>query len=254
MKNILNRAGILFSKESRLIEIKKAQTIIFIGDTHGDLEASQKVIKDYLKTENTIVFLGDYVDRGKQSKENLDFLIKTKVENPNQVYLLQGNHEGHRIAKIVPANFWDNLNKEDYEKYAWVVEKMPFAITVNGILALHGSLPDIEKIEQINDIKLGSKPWTSLIWGNFSEDIEESTINPYNNRPVYGKNYFFKLMERFEKNILIRSHQHFAPALMFNNKCLTLYTSSAYNRQRTIAIADFGKKINDAKDLEVKTI
>ncbi len=54
----------------KLIEIKKAKKVIFVGDTHGDLEASQKVIKDYLKPGNKIVFLGDYVDRGPYLREN----------------------------------------------------------------------------------------------------------------------------------------------------------------------------------------
>ena len=87
----------------RLIKIKDAKRIIFVGDTHGDLEASQKVIKDYLKPGNKIVFLGDYVDRGPYSKENLDFLLEIKAKKPNQIYLLQGNHEGHHILKFSPA-------------------------------------------------------------------------------------------------------------------------------------------------------
>ena len=31
-----------------LIEVRNAKKVIFIGDIHGDLEVSQKVIKDYL--------------------------------------------------------------------------------------------------------------------------------------------------------------------------------------------------------------
>jgi len=34
--------------DRKLIEIKKAKKVIFVGDTHGDLEASQKVITNYL--------------------------------------------------------------------------------------------------------------------------------------------------------------------------------------------------------------
>jgi len=45
-----------FIKEPKLIEIKKTKKVVFAGDTHGDLKASQKVIKDYLKPENQIVF------------------------------------------------------------------------------------------------------------------------------------------------------------------------------------------------------
>jgi len=41
---------------------------------------------------------------------------------------------------------------------------------------------------------------------------------------------------------------------MFDNRCLTIFTSSAYTRERTIAIYDFKKPINTAKDLEIVKI
>jgi hypothetical protein len=61
-------------------------------------------------------------------------------------------------------------------------------------------------------------------------------------------------MKRFDKKILIRSHQPNAPQFMFDNCCLTIFTSSAYTRERTIAITDLSKQIKTAKDLEVKKI
>jgi len=114
--------------ERKLIEIKKVRKVIFVGDTHGDLEVSQKVIKDYLKPGNKIVFLGDYVDRGPQSKENLDFLLEIKAKNLNQIYLLQGNHEGHHILKFSSADFWKSLSKEEYEKYCSITRERTIAI------------------------------------------------------------------------------------------------------------------------------
>jgi precorrin-2 methylase len=68
----------------KLIEIKEAKKVIFVGDTHGEWETSKKIIKNYLKPGNKIVFLRDYVDRGPQPKENLDFLLKTKEINTAQ--------------------------------------------------------------------------------------------------------------------------------------------------------------------------
>jgi hypothetical protein len=41
---------------------------------------------------------------------------------------------------------------------------------------------------------------------------------------------------------------------MFDDKCLTIFTSSAYFRERTIAIFNFEKRIKTAKDLEIITI
>ncbi len=242
----------------RLIEIKKAKKIVFVGDTHGDWEASQKVIKEYLEPGNKIVFLGDYVDRGPCSKENIDFLLETKAKNPDQVYLLQGNHEGYHILKFYPADFWEGLNETDYKKYCSIVEKFPLAVVANNIIALHGALPDVKGLEDINKIELGSKGWHQITWGDFLKEKEEylgiDFQNPFTGRPQFGKDYFLKLMKRFEKKVLIRSHQPTSPLFMFDNRCLTIFTSSAYAREKTIAIADFKKPIKTAKDLEIKRI
>jgi len=241
--------------DRKLIEIKKAKKIIFVGDTHGDLEASQKVITNYLKEGNIIVFLGDYVDRGSYSKENIDFLLEIKVKNPKQIYLLQGNHEGHRILKFSPAEFWESLPEEDYKKYTSIVEKFPLAVVTDDIIALHGVLPDVKSLTEINKIKLGSEEWRQITWGDFSDESGEYLgADPFTGRPQFGQDYFFKTMDRFGKKVLIRSHQPTSSLFMFDNRCLTIFTSSAYTCERTIAIADLKKEIKTVKDLEIKRI
>lgn len=246
-------------KEVKLIEIKEANKVIFVGDTHGDLEASQKVIKEHLRLGNKIVFLGDYVDRGPKSRENLDFLLETKTKHPNQIFLLQGNHEGHRILKFSPAEFWDSLNKEEYEKYASIVEKFPLIVITKDIIALHGALPNINisrtVLDTLEEIRLGSEEWMQIVWGDFiDEKGEDLGIDPFTSRPQFGRDYFFRLMERFDKKVLIRSHQPNAPQFMFDDRCLTIFTSSAYTRERTIAILDFKKEIKTTRDLEIRKI
>ena len=261
----------------KLIEIKKTKKVIFVGDTHGDLEVSQKVVKDYLKKENKIVFLGDYVERGKYSKENLDFLLEIQKKYPNQIYLLQGNHEGYRFLKFSPAEFWESLGENDYKKYCNIVEKFPLVLVVKDIIALHGVLPDVENLKKINDIELGDENWLKITWGDFVEKSGEYLgIDPLTGRPQFGRDYFFNLMERFGKKaqhqsearcwtspapkqsfwcgVLIRSHQPDCPQFMFDDKCLTIFTSSAYKEERTIAIADFKKPIKTGKDLEIVKI
>ena len=241
--------------DRKLIEIKKAKKVIFVGDTHGDLEASQKVITNYLKEGNIIVFLGDYVDRGSYSKENIDFLLEIKVKNPKQIYLLQGNHEGHRILKFSPAEFWESLPEEDYKKYTSIVEKFPLAVVTDDIIALHGVLPDVKSLTEINKIKLGSEEWRQITWGDFSDESGEYLgADPFTGRPQFGQDYFFKTMDRFGKKVLIRSHQPTSSLFMFDNRCLTIFTSSAYTCERTIAIADLKKEIKTVKDLEIKRV
>jgi len=239
----------------KLIEIKKAKKVIFVGDTHGDLEASQKVIKDYLKPKNKIVFLGDYVDRGPFSKENLDFLLKIKKENPEQIFLLQGNHEGYKFFKFSPAEFWESLNSEDFQKYSQIVEKFPLAVVVKDIIALHGVLPDLKNLEDFEKIENGDENWFRICWGDFYDMAGENLgIDISTGRPRFGRDYFFKLMKRFKKKVLIKSHQPDSPSFMFDDKCLTIFTSSAYSRERTIAVFDFEKEIKTARDLAIKIL
>jgi protein phosphatase len=238
-----------------LLEIKNAERVIFVGDIHGDLEVSQKVIKDYLKEGNKIVFLGDYVDRGPFSKENLDFLLEQREKNPEQIFLLQGNHEGHRILKFSPAEFWESLSHEEYQKYSQIVESFPLAVVVKDIIALHGALPKIERVEDFEKIKIGDENWFRICWGDFlNEPGEELEIDPFTGRPQFGRDYFFKIMEKINKKVLVRSHDPSTPRLMYDDRCLTIFTSSAYHKERIIAIADFSKEIKTARDLELKKL
>ena len=51
---------------------------------------------------DTLVFLGDYIDRRIDSHKVIDLLIKTKEESPNQVITLLGNHELMFLEAIQP--------------------------------------------------------------------------------------------------------------------------------------------------------
>jgi len=70
------------------------------------------VVRRYLKRPNRIVFLGDYVDRGDFSEENIQYLLSLKLEHPDEIFLLAGNHEGFMVKELHPANFWRALSRE----------------------------------------------------------------------------------------------------------------------------------------------
>ena len=50
--------------------------------------------------ESNYLFLGDYVDRGKQSLETICLLLAYKVKYPENFFLLRGNHECASINRI----------------------------------------------------------------------------------------------------------------------------------------------------------
>jgi len=258
IENLLKEAEKRLEREPRLIEIN-SERVIFVGDTHGDLEASQIVIKKYLKPGNTIVFLGDYVDRGAHSAENINYLLSLKLQHPESLFLLMGNHEGPNLMPFQPADFWERLDRELYPAYAQALAKLPLvASTSNSIIALHGALPEVESLAEINKIVPGNREWRQITWGDWQE-VEGYALgdDPWTGRPQFGRNYFEEVMSRFGKNVLIRSHQPGAAPVMYNKRCLTVFTSSAYYAvvpTRTIAIADLKKEIKTADDIVIETI
>lgn len=73
----------------------EAEHILAVGDIHGCYDKLQQLLSEYvpgLPPNTRLVFLGDYVDRGPQSREVVERLIRLKEERPDTVLLL-GNHE-----------------------------------------------------------------------------------------------------------------------------------------------------------------
>lgn len=69
-----------------------------IGDLHGHfdlwMQLYDKIVQlaDFKPERDTLVFLGDYVDGGSQTKQLLDWLMEHKRKYPHWV-MLYGNHE-----------------------------------------------------------------------------------------------------------------------------------------------------------------
>jgi predicted phosphodiesterase len=257
-KELLNEAEKRFAPEAKLIQLESGR-VIFVGDTHGDLEATEKIIHRYLKSENKLVFLGDYVDRGPASLENINFLLGQKIEHPHSLYLLMGNHEGHAVVSFHPADFWEGLDAELRQRYSEILSLLPLAVsTCNGIIALHGALPDVSGLEDINKIKLGSTEWHQITWGDWQERAGNFLgTDPYTGRPQFGRDWFEEIMSRLGKNVLIRSHQPDASPTMYGRRCLTIFTSSAYRNftsERTIALVDLTNPVKRADDIEIEII
>lgn len=251
-EEIILEAEKIIEKEDNLVRID-GKGAIFVGDTHGDLDATQKVISRYLNRNNTVVFLGDYVDRGKKSMENINYLLIAKILYPENLMLLQGNHEAIKILKFYPADFWYSLSGKFYDLYSNLLSKLPLVVTTkNGIIALHGSLPNVSNLSEINRIERGSELWREITWGDLC-DIDENILgdDPMTGRPRFGRGYFNKIMRSLGMNILIRSHQPSAKTKMFDDRCITIFTSDVYSSERSIVISDVEKKVKNADDVSI---
>lgn len=92
---VINRKD--FEKEVyyRSIDLSKYESVKIIGDIHGCYSTLKNAIGE-IEDNTFYIFLGDYLDRGIQNKETLDFLMS--IKDKENVCLLEGNHEKHLWA------------------------------------------------------------------------------------------------------------------------------------------------------------
>ena len=97
-----------------------------IPDIHGYAATLQALIEEQIKPSrnDTLFFLGDYIDRGPDSKGVIDYIISLK-EDDYHIRTLRGNHEDYLIRtyenETVQKNFlgitYRNHLKKEWFKY-----------------------------------------------------------------------------------------------------------------------------------------
>lgn len=250
--------------------MEERELAVFVGDTHGDLEASETIWnrfeEEVKKGKTYLVFLGDYVDRGEKSRENIDFLLSKKKENPDGVVLLLGNHDAYHLRNLMPADFWQSLDEKNYDYYKDLMY-LPWIAQSEGLVASHGALPfvsDLGELEITENIfkkqnELDIPIWVSVSWGDLNRKISGAQTDPLTGRPQFGKELVLKYMQKHKWNILIRAHQPGMQGWAFAGNALTIFTSQAYvnmgrSRERSVAVVNVSEPVESKDDVRVYSL
>jgi protein phosphatase len=271
LRNEKGRVGNL-TIVNRLVKLEPLGEALVIGDLHGNFESltvilqTSRFIEKMQKTkEATLVFLGDYGDRGEKSAEIYYAILKLKLAFPKQVVLLRGNHEAPKdllgYPHDLPVQFQNRFGKDwktAYEKTQTLFGYLYNAVFVKDrYLMVHGGVsPEIRSLEDIAQAQENHNEalLEDLLWSDPDENVQGVSSSPRGAGKLFGKEVTEAVLEKLNAKILIRGHESSYSGFKINHdsKVLTLFSrkgSPYFNRYGAYLQLPLSEKFENAQQL-----
>lgn len=228
----------IFLSQPILLEL--GTPINICGDIHGQYNDLLKLFSlGGYPSESNYLFLGDYVDRGRQSTETICLLFAFKVKYPERFFLLRGNHESANINRIY--GFYDEC-KMRYSVKVWKEFVKSFnylplvAIIRQKIFCCHGGLsPELSSLNQIRELPrpipyIGSGIVCDLLWADPDKVNSGWNNNERGISVTFGEDIVEEFLDRHNLDLICRAHPVVADGYEFfaKRKLVTLFSAPNY--------------------------
>ncbi len=257
----------------RLVHLPPKGEAIIVGDLHGDLRSLEYILGDSRFVEKVsnneeirIIFLGDYGDRGFYSPEVYHIVLSLKILFPENVILLQGNHEGpadllaypHDLPYHLQRRFRDEW-RDIYTELSNLFREFHTAVIVDKeCLMLHGGVPS--KARGIEDLAYAYQKHPSeshleeILWSDPAEGIKGTLFSPRGAGRIFGEDVTSAFLNALGVNFMIRGHEPAMDGYMIGHggKILTLFSRKGppyHNLHGAYLAFNLGQKYNSAWQL-----
>nr|GME19064.1 serine/threonine-protein phosphatase PP1 isozyme 2 [Ipomoea batatas] len=205
----------IFLHQPNLLELEAP--IKICGDIHGQYGDLLRLFGyGGFPPEANYLFLGDYVDRGKQSLETICLLLAYKIKYPENFFLLRGNHECGSINRIY--GFYDEcksrFNVKLWKTFTDCFNCLPVAALIDDkILCMHGGLsPDLGNLDQIRKLPRptdvpDSGLLSDLLWSDPSREVRGWGMNDRGVSYTFGPDKVAEFLMRHDMDLVCRAHQ-----------------------------------------------
>jgi len=215
MGTLCNQTREVCMSQPMLLEL--GAPIKICGDIHGQFHDLLRLFEyGGLPPESNYLFLGDYVDRGKQSLEVVCLLFAYKIKYPENFFILRGNHECAGINRIY--GFYDECRRR-FSVKLWKAFCNAFnclpccAIIDDKIICMHGGLsPQLSEMNQIANISRPCDvPDTGLLfdilWSDPDPVVEGWGQNDRGVSFTFGSDIVAAFLRRHDLDLIVRAHQ-----------------------------------------------
>ena len=247
----------IFLSEESVLTIDAPVTVC--GDTHGQFTDTLRIFDVAGKPgEKQFLFLGDYVDRGPQSIENIVLLFTIKYLHPKTFFLIRGNHETEEISTVygLRDECIRRYSFDLYNRFLSVFDTMPFsALVSNSIFCVHGGIPaagftidDIRKTKRPLEVTETS-PIIDLLWSDPGSNTSGFRPSPRGVSFIFGQREAEAFMKANGVQLIIRSHEFCQEGAIFpfgeKGGFLTVFSASNYCRtMNSSAIVHIDEKLS----------
>ncbi|XP_022696783.1 serine/threonine-protein phosphatase PP1-like [Varroa jacobsoni] len=237
--SVADQASMIFASEPILLYIEPPINIY--GDTHGQFFDLQRVLNaGGYPPLSRVLFLGDYVDRGKNSIEVLMLLFIYKILHPQEVHLLRGNHEEARVNSTYGflSECVNRFSFEVYQAFNNCFNNMPIAaIIATRIFCCHGGI--VKDLSSLNEIAELSRPQKApnenvvmgqLMWSDPNRDSDGWCPSSRGVGFNFGKTPLWEFLDRFNLDLLARGHEVVQDGYEFfgRRRCVTIFSAPKY--------------------------
>jgi len=238
MKALCTKAREVFLEQSALLELEAP--IKICGDVHGQYHDLLRLFEyGGFPPESNYIFLGDYVDRGKQSLETITLLMAYKVKFPENFFLLRGNHECASITRIY--GFYDECkrryNIKMWKQFCDVFNCFPVCGLIDEkIMCMHGGLsPEISNMDQVRRlVRPTDVPDTGIIcdllWADPDKDIAGWAENDRGVSFIFGPDVVTSFLQKQDMDLVCRAHQVVEDGYEFfaKRQLITIFSAPNY--------------------------
>ena len=238
IKFLIDKSLPIIKEQKMLVELEAPLHVC--GDIHGQYYDLLRIFEHCgYPGEYSYLFLGDYVDRGKQSLETVCLLLCYKIKFPDKVTLLRGNHESSVTNRIY--GFYDEC-KRRYNVRIWrsfteLFNWLPVAAIIDEkILCMHGGLsPELKNLQNITDISRPTDiPDTGLLcdllWSDPDKDCVEYDENDRGVSVIFGEKIVQDFNKKNDLDLIIRAHQVVDDGYEFfaSRQLITIFSAPNY--------------------------